>query len=127
MMLVNHRVIVTQDQWNLLLLGADPAPTGNFMHDEAWMHLTSLPVLIAPEDGTPIDCGDGWMACYKFESLYAWNDDEIKAGLERAALESITEFTRELDPGPSLGIFQQVATNWGLPYSTWPPSNGLIT
>jgi len=113
MMLVNHRVVVSQEQWNLLLLGADPAPTGNSMHDEAWMHLTSLPVLIAPEDGTPIDCGDGWLAVYKFESLYAWNDEELKVNLERAVVESIGSFAVEngMD-GSSVGLFQQSVNDY---------------
>jgi hypothetical protein len=113
MILVNHRVVVTQEEWNLLALGAEPHPTGNFMHDEAWMHITSLPVFIAPDDGTPIDCGDGWLACYKFDALYAWNDGELKANLERAVQESIGAFAADNGmEGRSVGLFQQATRDY---------------
>jgi hypothetical protein len=114
MILVNHLVVVTQEQWNLLALGAEPTPTGNFMHDEAWMHLTSLPVLIAPDDGTPIDCGDGWLAVARWDTIYAWNDALLKEELGRAVRESSHALYPE--PDPPMGLFQQRSLgHWDYP------------
>lgn len=115
MMLVNHRVVVTQEQLNMLVLAAEPQTFGeNWMHDESVAAIyAGWPVLVAPEDGTPVDCGDGWLACYKFESLYAWNYAQLKADTERAAREAV--LNSRFDEGGTMGLFQQRPGGWDIP------------
>lgn len=115
MMLVNHRVVVTQVELNAISVGAMPVPMetmDGYYHDQAIQMLTSLPVVLAPQwpQGQPVDCGDGWLAIAMDETIYAWNDAELKASLERMVQESAMKYSFAED-SRSVGLFQQLPTS----------------
>lgn len=108
----NHKVVVSAVE--LPMLQELPPP-----QELPWGHdlygVTGLPVLVAPEwPQEPLDLGDGWLGSSMDGIAVAYNPDQIKAGLDRALLESSWSETYQGGGRGtmSVGLFQQ--SRWQL-------------
>lgn len=115
-MLLDGFIVLTQDQLNMLALGAEPfSPSW----DQPALAYTGWPVLVAPEWPETLEL-DTWIAFEMEGALYAFQPEVVKANLERSVLESSWAgfASRGAQEYASVGLFQQTPSRlwWaGLP------------
>lgn len=102
-MLLDGFIVLTQDQLNMLALGAEPFQVS---WDQPAPLCTGYPVLIAPEWPDKLEL-ETWTAFELEGSLYAFQPEVIKASLERALQESAFFPRPIVSEYASLGLFQQ--------------------
>jgi hypothetical protein len=113
-MLLDGYIILTQDQINMLALAAEPVQPA---WDQPFYHYTGYPVLVAPE--WPKQLTHGRWTCFAMDgTLYAFDPEEVRAGMERSILESAwggQASSTARDYG-SIGLFQQTPHRmwWGI-------------
>jgi hypothetical protein len=106
--LLDGFIVLTQDQLNMLALGAEPTAPTNWMDPP--LIYTGWPVLVAPEWPEKLELGS-WVAFSMEGTLYAFQPEVIKANLERALMESTSQYffpnPAVQDYAASVGLFQQ--------------------
>jgi hypothetical protein len=109
-LLVNGNVVVTTTELPMLQEYAQPPEVSNNFGGM----IVGLPVLVVTEGEGPVDCGDGWLAVARWDTIYAWNDALLKEELDRAVRESSHALYPE--PDPPMGLFQQRSLgHWDYP------------